>query len=133
MGSTVMLDYRIELARGGDIGALRSLLVDFGRWSRAQAYCKGWGYPRTPEACCIDDESAAVVDRAVGVLKRSGRRNAWRAFAMWYLGGNGDPRSLAMEMRMGRVMRGCRRADAITAQVVLALVEAGEKIVMEAL
>ncbi len=82
----MMLDYRIELARGGDIQALRSLLVDFGRWSRAQAYCKGWGYPRTPETACIDDESAAVVDRAVGVLKRSKRRNAWRGLCDVVLG-----------------------------------------------
>lgn len=128
-----MLDYRIELARSGDVQALRSLLVDFGRWSRQGAFCRGWGYPRTPEAVCIDDESAQAVDKAVGVLKRSKRRNAWRAFAMWYLGGNGDPRELALEMRMGRTVRGCRRADALTAQVVMALVEAGEQIVMEAL
>lgn len=129
-----MLDYRIELARGGDISALRSLLVDFGRWSRAQAYCKGWGYPRTLETACIDDESAAVVDRAVGALKRSGRRNAWRAFAMWYLGGRcGDPRATAAAWRMGRAARRTRDSARMTAHIIMALVEAGEKIVMEAL
>lgn len=129
-----MLDYRIELARGGDINALRSLLVDFGRWSRAQAYCRGWGYPRTPETACIDDESAAVVDRAIGALKRSGRRNAWRAFAMWYLGGRcGDPRSTALAWRMGRAARRTRDSSRMTVHIIMALVETGEKIVLEAL
>ena len=130
-----MLDYRIELARGGDIGALRSLLVDFGRWSRAQAYCKGWGYPRTPETACIDDESAAVVDRAIGVLKRSKRRNAWRAFRLWYLAGKGEygAREAALTWRMRRVMNSGREKDRLTAHMLLALVEIGERIVMEAL
>ena len=130
-----MLDYRLEQIRQGDIEALKSLLTDFGRWSRQQCFCSGWGYPHSSDEACISDETGAVVDQAVGVLKRSGRRNAWRAFRLWYLAGKGEygAREAALTWRMRRVMNSGREKNRMTAHMLLALVEIGERIVMEAL
>lgn len=130
-----MLDYRLEQVKQGDVEALRSLLTDFGRWSRQQCFCSGWGYPHSDDEACISDETAAVVDKAVGVLKRSGRRNAWRAFRLWYLSGKGEcgAREVALTWRMRHVMKSGRDKDRMTSHIIIALVQAGEQIVMEAL
>ena len=142
------MDYRLyAAAREGDVGMLRALLDDYGRWSRAGASCRGWGYPVTPDpgaAVTIDDETAAIVDRAVGALKRSSRSNAWRAFRLRYLRGL-DVQGVASALRLGasrrkaRERRGARSASpvcpewAVTVHVAMELVHIGEGIVLEAL